>query len=67
VVQSGAKLADQDTGGFNGDGKSDILWHNDDATPVIRRMKARPGCPNSVADPFNPGQAGRSGYRRLQW
>jgi hypothetical protein len=34
-VQSGAKLADQVTGDFNGDGKSGILWADDDGTPAI--------------------------------
>ena len=45
----------KDTGDFNGDGKSDILWQNDDGTPAIWLMNGSTVLSNSAAGPFNPG------------
>ena len=43
------------TGDFNGDGKSDILWQNNDGTPAIWLMNGINRVSNSAAGPFNPG------------
>jgi serralysin len=43
------------TGDFNGDGKSDILWQNDDGTPAIWFMDGRTLISGAVAGSFNPG------------
>ena len=43
------------TGDFNGDGKSDILWQDDDGTPAIWLMDGSTVLANGPAGSFNPG------------
>ena len=43
------------TGDFNGDGNSDILWQNDDGTPVIWTMDGINVVSIGAAGSFNPG------------
>ena len=43
------------TGDFNGDGKSDILWQNDDGTPAIWLMDGMNVLSIGAAGSFNPG------------
>jgi hypothetical protein len=45
----------KDTGDFNGDNKSDILWQNSDGTPAIWLMDSMNFIFGSVAGSFNPG------------
>lgn len=45
----------KDTGDFNGDNKSDILWQGDDGTPAIWLMAGMASTSNGPAGPFNPG------------
>ena len=45
----------KDSGDFNGDGKSDILWQNDDGTPAIWLMNGTTCCPSARPVSFNPG------------
>jgi hypothetical protein len=42
-------------GDFNGDGNADILWQNDDGTPVIWTMDGTNVVSNGAAGSFNPG------------
>jgi hypothetical protein len=45
----------KDTGDFNGDGRSDILWQGDDGTPAIWLMNGMASTSTGPAGPFNPG------------
>jgi hypothetical protein len=45
----------KESGDFNGDSKSDILWQNDDGTPAIWLMNGSHVLANSPAGSFNPG------------
>ena len=45
----------KDTGDFNGDGKSDILWQGQDGTPAIWTMDGTHVLSVGVAGSFNPG------------
>ena len=43
------------TGDFNGDGKADILWQNDNGKPAIWLMDGTNATVVSTVGPFNPG------------
>jgi hypothetical protein len=45
----------KDTGDFNGDGRSDILWQGNDGTPAIWLMNGMASTSTGAAGPFNPG------------
>ena len=45
----------KDTGDFNGDGKSDVLWQGQDGTPAIWTMDGTHVLSVGVAGSFNPG------------
>ena len=46
-----------DTGDFNGDGKADILWQNDDGTPAVWLMDGL-NILGGANVGFNPGPTG---------
>ena len=45
----------KDTGDFNGDGKSDILWQSSNGTPAIWLMDGTNAVTVGAAGSFNPG------------
>jgi hypothetical protein len=45
----------KDTGDFNGDGRSDILWQGSDGTPAIWLMNGLNALATGAVGPFNPG------------
>ena len=45
----------KDTGDYNGDNKSDILWQSSDGTPAIWLMDGMTFLSGGAAGSFNPG------------
>ena len=57
LVNPGPTWQIKGTGDFNGDGKSDILWQDDNGTPAIWLMDGTNVVSIGAAGSFNPGPA----------